>query len=384
MKTAVRIPKQIWWGQDTLTELEHILPDERTGSVLIVTDKGIVKAGLVDKVTQILEKAKRHYEIEDNIPAEPSVQALDSILRGLRGRHLNAVIGLGGGSAMDAAKLFSALLKGEHNVEEALNDHTVIKDRFPLIMIPTTCGTGSEATGNAIVAVPEENIKVGIVNDVLISDCVILDSEMVRNLPGKIVASTGIDALAHTVECFTSKKANAFSDLYAAEGTRLLFANLEKAYENPEDLNAKSALQLGACYGGIAIAASGTTAVHALSYPLGGRYHIPHGIANAVLLAPVMRANLDACEIQLSELCIRCWPESSTWTERRRAEWLIEKIEHTVKALNIPRTLTELGVMMQDADALAEAGSKVTRLLDNNRRAFTVAEIRELYLSVLE
>ena len=146
-------------------------------------------------------------------------------------------------------------------------------------MIPTTCGTGSEATCNAIVAVPEEQSKKGIVNDSMIPDYVVLDSNMIRKLPKSIVAATGVDALAHVVECFTSKKATPFSDTYAVAGAKLIFHNIREAYNNPDNMEAKSNMMTGAFYGGVAITGSGTTAVHALSYPLGGKYHIAHGVS---------------------------------------------------------------------------------------------------------
>ena len=177
---------------------------------------------------------------------------------------------------MDAAKLASVLVTDEYGVKELLDDPGRAKKCVPIILIPTTAGTGAEVTPNAIVAVPEQELKVGIVNENMIADYVILDARMIKNLPRKIAASTGVDALAHCIECFTSNKANPFSDLYALEGLDLILNNIEKACDDPEAMTEKNRMQIAAYYGGLAITASGTTAVHALSYPLGGKIRLDH------------------------------------------------------------------------------------------------------------
>ena len=177
---------------------------------------------------------------------------------------------------------------------------------MPIVLIPTTAGTGAEVTPNAIVGVPEKELKIGIVNENMIADYVILDARLIKNLPRKIAAATGVDALAHCIECFTSNKANPFSDMYALEGCDLILNNIEKACDDPEAMAEKNRMQMAAYYGGLAITASGTTAVHALSYPLGGKYHIAHGVSNAILLAPVMRFNEPACRDRLAQVYDRC------------------------------------------------------------------------------
>ena len=250
-------------------------------------------------------------------------------------------------------------------------------------MIPTTCGTGAEATCNAIVAIPEEQSKKGIVNDSMIPDYVILDSQMIRKLPKSIVAATGVDALAHVVECYTSKKATPLSNTYALAGAKLLFRNIQAAYENPDDMEAKNKMLLGAYYGGIAITGSGTTAVHALSYPLGGKYHIPHGVSNAILFAHVMDFNRSACETELAELCDEVYPELSGKSVGEKSCYIIQKIAEIVKTTNIPTDLSQFGITAEDLDFLVEAGSQQTRLLVNNKQELSKDDIREIYKKVL-
>ena len=251
-------------------------------------------------------------------------------------------------------------------------------------MVPTTCGTGSEATCNAIVAIPEEESKKGIVNDSMIPDYVFLDAAMIVELPKPIIAPTRVDALAQAVECFASKKATPFSDTYAMASAKLIFHNIRKAYNEPENMEAKSNMLLGAFYGGVAITGSGTTAVHALSYPLGGKYHIAHGVSNAILFAHVMEYNREACSKRLAVLCDGVFPEKEALSEAEKAEYMIGQIADIVKVTNIPTDLKEFGVKKEDLDFFVDAGSKQTRLLVNNMRELELEDIRNIYKKVLK
>ena len=256
----------------------------------------------------------------------------------------------------------------------------------PIVLTPTTAGTGAEVTPNAIVAVPEKELKVGIVNENMIADYVILDARMIKNLPRKIAAATGVDALAHCIECFTSNKANPFSDLYALEGLDLILNNIEKACDDPDAMAEKNRMQIAAYYGGLAITASGTTAVHALSYPLGGKYHIAHGVSNAILLAPVMRFNSEhpAVKERLAVAYDRCCHENKTCTTvDEKAAWMIARLEAIVKHLDIPTSLKEFGVPAEDLEGLVESGMQVQRLLVNNMRPVTADDARKLYQEIM-
>ena len=286
---------------------------------------------------------------------------------------------------MDAAKLASILVTDEYGVKELLDQPGRAKKCVPIILIPTTAGTGAEVTPNAIVAVPEKELKVGIVNENMIADYVILDARMIKNLPRKIAAATGVDALAHCIECFTSNKANPFSDLYALEGLDLILNNIEKACDDPEAMEEKNRMQIAAYYGGLAITASGTTAVHALSYPLGGKYHIAHGVSNAILLAPVMRFNEPACRERLAAAYDRCChdTERTCKTAEEKSAWIIRRLEEIVKHLDIPSSLKEFGVPEEDLEALVISGMEVQRLLVNNPRTVTPEDARALYKEIL-
>ena len=261
------------------------------------------------------------------------------------------------------------------------------KKCVPIVLIPTTAGTGAEVTPNAIVAVPEKELKVGIVNENMIADYVILDARLIKNLPMGIAAATGVDALAHAIECYTSNKANPFSDTFALEALDLILENIIPACTDADAMEAKNKMQIAAFYGGIAITASGTTAVHALSYPLGGKYHVPHGISNAVLLVPVMKYNMgsEAFVERLAYAYGRCAHDGSNCqTNMEKAQWMIDKMDSIVKALKIPESFkAKYQIPAEDLDGLVNAGMQVQRLLVNNMREMTPQAARELYLEIM-
>ncbi|KIR01455.1 Alcohol dehydrogenase [Lachnospiraceae bacterium TWA4] len=383
MISQIKMPSYVGAGAGSISKIAEILEKESSKKVLLFTDKGIVAAGLAGKVINKLEEAGVNYEVFDELKPEPSYQDVEKVVAQMNEAEGDFVIAVGGGSVMDAAKLCAMLKGSKYTVKDLLNDPTVATKQLKTLMIPTTCGTGAEATCNAIVAIPEEQSKKGIVNDNMIPDYVILDAEMIAGLPKQIIAATGVDALAHVVECFTSKKATPLSDTYALAGARLIFRNIEKAYDNAADMDAKSAMLLGAYYGGVAITGSGTTAVHALSYPLGGKYHIAHGVSNAILFAHVMAFNRDACEVRLATMCDFVYPEYVAKDAKWKSEFIIDRIAEIVKNTNIPTDLKEFGVKPEDIDFLVDAGSKQQRLLVNNMKELSLDDIRMIYSKVL-
>ena len=383
MSYQIRIPSCIHGGEGCVEKVREIIARERAEKILVFTDKGIRSTGIADILTRILEGSGTEYRIFDDLIPEPSYQDVERVVKETENFRGDLIIAIGGGSVMDTAKLCSVLKDAEYTVKDLLDDPAIAKKQIKTVMIPTTCGTGAEATCNAIVAVPEEQSKKGIVNDNMIPDYVLLDAQMIRRLPRSIVAATGVDALAHVVECYTSKKATPFSDTYAMEGAKLLFHNIRAAFAEQDNMEAKNSMLLGAFYGGVAITGSGTTAVHALSYPLGGRYHIAHGVSNAILFAHVMEFNKDACSHRLASLCDGVFPELAGRTEEEKAQYMIDQIADIVKATEIPTDLSTFGVKMEDLDFLVDAGSRQQRLLVNNMKELSLDDIRNIYLKVL-
>ena len=380
----VTLPRTIYSGKTALSNLKTVVAGAK--KVAIFTDKGILSTGLVELPLIQLKEAGVESVVISDLPPEPTYTQVQKLVDEFKASGADFIVAVGGGSAMDAAKLASLLATESYTVKDLLDNPGLAVKTVKTCLIPTTAGTGSEATPNAIVAVPEEELKVGIVNGSMVPDYVILDAMMIKNLPRKIAAATGIDAMAHAIECFTSNKANPFSDLYALEGLDLILNNIEKACDDPEAMAEKNRMQIAAYYGGLAITASGTTAVHALSYPLGGKYHIAHGVSNAILLAPVMRFNSEhpAVRERLAAAYDRCCHEEKTCTTvEEKTAWMIARLEHIVKHLDIPTSLKEFGVPAEDLEGLVNAGMQVQRLLVNNMRPVTADDARKLYQEIM-
>lgn len=383
MNHKIKMPGAVYGGSGSIRALHEIVAHEKAKNILLLSDPSVRSSGVLEPVTKLLNECGAKCRVIDRLVPEPSADDVQSLLEETAGVDCDLILAVGGGSTMDAAKLVSVLMGSGYGVRDLLRDSSRAVKKIRTVMIPTTCGTGSEATCNAIVAVPEEKLKVGIVSNEMIADAVILDPDLIAGLPKKILASSGIDALTHCVECYTSNKANPFSDAFAREGARLIFRSIERAYAEPENARAKADLLVGAFYGGVAITSSGTTAVHALSYPLGGTYHIAHGVSNAILFAPVMETNLPECADRLAELCDVIDPSFSQKPERNKAHRVIGRIREIVAFTEIPKSLKAFGVPESDLDFLTDTGSKVTRLLNNNRKKLTLDEIREIYRRVL-
>ena len=378
----LKMPHAVFSGQDALEKIRDILAENQVGRLAVFTDRGIRGAGLLDLPMAQVQQAGVDAVILDDLPAEPSYEEAQKLVDQCKACGADFIMAVGGGSVMDTAKLASILMTDEYGIKELLDTPARARKCIKTLMIPTTAGTGSEATPNAIVAVPEKQLKVGIVNTEMIADYVILDAAMIKKLPRKIAAATGVDALAHAIECWTSNKANPFSDIFAMQALDMILNSIERACDDPDAMDAKNRMQIASFYAGVAITASGTTAVHALSYPLGGKYHIAHGVSNAILLAPVMRFNEPACRERLAAVYDRCICGRETTVEGKSAA-VIARLEQIVKHLDIPTSLTEFGVPREDLEALVASGMEVIRLLVSNMREVTPDDARSIYLEVL-
>ncbi len=385
-KYNLKMPHAVYGGVDSIENVTAIIGALHAKKVAMFTDKGLRRLGFFDLAESAVKKSGAEYYVLDDLPAEPTYMAVQAVVDAFKKSGADLIVACGGGSVMDAAKLASVLVTDAYGVKELLDNPGMAKKCVPLVLIPTTAGTGAEVTPNAIVGVPERELKIGIVNENMIADYVILDARLIKNLPRSIAAATGVDALAHCIECFTSNKANPFSDMYALEGCDLILNNILAACDDPEAMEAKNRMQIAAYYGGLAITASGTTAVHALSYPLGGRYHIAHGVSNAILLIPVMRFNAEnaAVKERLAMVYDRCCHgERRAVNVAEKAEWVITTMDSIVKHLDIPTSLRQFGVPESDLETLVASGMEVTRLLNNNMRKITQEDARNIYKQVL-
>ena len=379
---VLQVPQTVYGGLHALENVPKAIQGAKKAAVF--TDPGIRGAGLLDRPLSLIQNTGTDAVIFDDLPAEPTCDQAQDIIDRFRASDADFIVAIGGGSVMDIAKLASIIAGSPRGVRDLLEVPLRGSKQVRTLMIPTTAGTGAEATPNSIVAVPEKELKVGIVNSAMIADFVILDGRMIRSLPRKIAASTGVDALCHAIECFTSKKANPFSDTFALEALDLILNNIETACDDADAMDAKNAMLTAAFYAGIAITASGTTAVHALSYPLGGKYHIPHGVSNAMLLVPVMKFNEPACREKFAAAYDRAVHTGKTaGTAEEKSRWIIQRLESIVRHLDIPASLKDYGIGSQDLDDLVSAAMDVTRLLVNNMREVTPQAARELYLSIM-
>lgn len=378
----ISLPHKIYAGFDSLPSIRQVIDETAAKQVLVLTDASIQKSGLLDLLTGCLPD-RCQVRVEAGLVPEPSYYDVSSALTKLDNFSPDLIIGFGGGSVMDAAKLFSILIGAAYSIKDLLQDATVGVKKVRTVMIPTTCGTGSEVTFNAIVSIPEEMVKKGIVNPQMTPDYVIIEPLAVQKLPASILAATGVDAFCHGIECFTSNKANAISDVFALACTTGILKSICQAYNDPQDLQARLDLQMAALYGGLAISSSGTTAVHALSYPLGGKFHIPHGVSNAVLLLPVMKFNADACADRLGMVCDAVHPALHSAPLDSKVDYVLAQIQDMITRLNLPAGLDTFGIGLTDLDFLVDAAFEQRRLLNNNRKPVEKADIRAIYSTLI-
>jgi alcohol dehydrogenase class IV len=305
-----------------------------------------------------------------------------AIIATLSRPHVDMVIGIGGGSVLDVAKLLSVLCIDAAPSLDALLAGEKPQRRTRSILIPTTAGTGSEATPNAILAIPEKETKVGIISPVMLPDVVALVPELTTSMPAHIASSTGIDALCHLIECFTANVANPVSDNYALIGMKKLFANLETTLREPENLQARLEMLWASYYGGASIAHAGTHLVHALSYPLGGRYHLPHGVANAILLAPCMRFVRPAAVSKFAQAYDLLPDADVRLSDEEKSYALVDYFTALVARLQLPASLEALGISPDQLPWLVEAALDVQRLMNNVPMAVTADDVRAVYLTL--
>lgn len=378
---SLSMPHEVYSGDNAINNMKQIATAFK--KVALFTDKGVREAGLLNESLEILDQVGLKVSIVDELPTEPTCDEAQKIVDWFKDEEADLIIAIGGGSVMDIAKLASISATNEYTIRDLLVNPQLGKKFVKTLMIPTTAGTGSEATPNSIVTVPEKELKVGIVNRAMIPDYVILDASFIKNLPVKIASATGVDALAHAIECFTSKKSNPFSQMFALEALDLILNNIEKACLDPQAMKEKNSMLLGSFYAGVAISASGTTAVHALSYPLGGKYHIPHGVSNAIMLVPVMKFNEPACSHLFAQVYDRVVKNGHLTTQAEKSTWMIKRFEEIVINLKIPTNLKEFGVNKDELETLVKSGMEVQRLLVNNMREVTESDARQIYLEIL-
>ena len=319
--------------------------------------------------------------VETKILGEPTVGDFKRILKEAQDFNADSVIGIGGGSVMDVAKLVATFLHSEQTIEECYGIGFIKKRGVWFACAPTTAGTGSEVSPNAILLDETDNGKKGIISNHLLCDVAYLDPNLTATVPPRITAETGMDALTHCIEVYTNKFAHPCVDMYALKGISLIAQNLERAVKDGKDVEAREAMLLGSMYGGLGLGPVNTAAVHALAYPVGGMFLKSHGLSNSVLLPTVMRFNMQGNEKRYADVAIACGCQPGE-TDAETALRGVEFICQLSKACGIPQTLEEIGIPKTAVPQMAKAAMLQQRLLKNNPRPVTEQDCVDIYNSL--
>ena len=349
---------------------------------VVVTDKGVVQAGLINAALQSLKAEGLDFHLFDGIEADPPARVVRHSVEVARAHKADGVIGFGGGSSMDTAKIIAVLLNSTQSLEEIYGAGNIKGWRSPLVLVPTTAGTGSEVTDIAVVTTDDDQ-KMGILGDPMFADVAILDPSLTHGLPRPVTAATGVDAMVHAIEAYTNRhRKNPVSDALAREALRLLAANIVEACENPSNADARADMLLGAMLAGQAFTNSPVGAVHGMAYPLGALFHIPHGLSNSLMLEPVLRFSAPAAAPLYAELGDVIGADA-TGGFSPRADAFIAKLMEIVAATGVERRLSKLGVSHNDLPRMAEDAMKAQRVMQNNPREVTYEDALRMYGEVL-
>ena len=323
------------------------LPGKR---LFVITDPGLVRAGVVAPVVSALEQAGLTVTVYSDVEADPPEARVLAAVAAAQGAGAEVVVGLGGGSSLDTAKLVALLASTQQPLASIYGIGLAKGPRLPLVQVPTTAGTGSEVTPIAIVTTPSQEKK-GVVSPLLYPDLAILDAELTLGLPPDVTAMTGIDAMVHAIEAYTSKlKKNSLADSLAREALRLIYIHLPRVLTDGQNLESRSAMLVGSMMAGMAFANAPVAAVHALAYPLGGHFHVPHGLSNALVLVPVLEYNLPSAEALYAELAAVINPAQRFASPSAAARWFVDDMSRLVAAMPFAQTLREVGVTEKDLD----------------------------------
>lgn len=363
------------------SRLAQLCRERDAQRVLIVTDPGITRLGLLGDILPGFADTGMSVEVFDQVVADPPEEVVFAAVHQAQAMNAQLIIGFGGGSSMDVAKLV-ALLAHPHatqSLNEVYGVDNARGQRLPLIQVPTTAGTGSEVTQIAIITTGTTT-KTGVVSPLLLPDLALLDAELTLGLPPTVTAATGIDAMVHAIEAYTSKlKKNPLSDMLAREALRLLAGNLDEAVHNGSNREARQAMLLGSLLAGQAFANAPVAAVHALAYPLGGHFHIPHGLSNALVLPSVVAFNAPAAEALYAELAPLLVPDCKPGDAVSLTDQLITALAQLSPRCNLPSRLRDAGVPENSLELLASEAMLQQRLLVNNPREVTEADALAIY-----
>jgi alcohol dehydrogenase class IV len=369
-------PRRILFGDDVSGQTPAEVSLLGGTRVFIVTTSFLL--GPAEKLAARLTDQGTATEIFADIETEPDIALFERVLTAGRKFGFDLVVGLGGGSVLDVAKLVAALADGRQAVADTFGIGLLEGRDAGLICIPTTSGTGSEVSPNAILLDESDQLKKGVVSPFLVPDIAIIDPLLTVSLPPVMTAATGLDAMVHCMEAYANLHAHPTVDLYALEGIRRIAPNLVRAVKDGNDLEARGALSLGSLYGGLCLGPVNTAAVHALSYPLGGEFHVPHGVSNTLLLPHVFRFNLEAAPDRYATIALAL-DVADQGSDLATAQAGIDRLVELSVACGLPQQLRDVGVKASDLPHLADESMKVTRLLKNNPKPMTREDAEAIF-----
>ena len=372
---TLNVPRCIEFGSGRLSTLPFHL--KSCSRIFFLIDAPI-RARIEPLISELKESGKSVLVSTEVVP-EPPLEALETLLAPVREFSPDAIVGVGGGSAMDLAKLVAVLFDGSQKTQDIIGIGKVTGRKIQLVTVTTTAGTGSEVTPIAILTDTQAKLKKGVVSQYLIPDVAIVDPDLTLSLPAAVTAATGMDAMTHCIEAYTNRHAHPIVDNLAIEGARLIAANLERCVRNGSDLPARTSMALGSLYGGLCLGPVNTAAVHAMAYPLGGTFKVSHGVSNSVLLPFVMAFNFSANLRKYAEIALAIGAEQGRDDEETAFNGVL-KIRDISKACGIPQSLKELDIPESAIPEMAKAAMLVTRLMDNNPRKVELKDAESIYL----
>ena len=366
-----------------LQEVGYVFRGLGAQRVMLVCDPGIVSLGFAGQARKVLEAAGCEVAVFDQVAPDPSSALVERAVKQAQGFKADGVLGLGGGSSLDAAKLVALLINSEQPLEDLYGTDKALGQRTPLVLMPTTSGTGSEVTWVSVITDAQQR-KQAVYSPQLLPDVAILDPQLTLGLPAKVTAATGLDAMVHAIEAYTSRtRKNPISDGLATAALALLGANLPKVLASGQDLEARTAMLQGSLMAGMAFVNASVAAIHALAYPLGARFHIPHGHANALVMAPVIRFNLASAQRHYAELAAHLLPGQHFDNEASAAEAFVQAVEGLVKASGLEQRLSNLNVDQASLPVMAsDVVVGIRRLIDSNPCDMTEQDVEAIYRSI--
>ncbi len=373
---SIHFPNRLVFGKGVLNQLGEEMAALQTHKVLIVTIVPLLE--ILRPLVEELQQKGMEVQIDTSIVNEPTFNDFDDLMKKATPFCPDAVIGIGGGSVLDIAKLVAAQIDNEQTLADYVGIGLLKGRKKKLICVPTTAGTGSEVSPNAILVDNADGQKKGIISPYLVPDVVYADPLLTLKVPSAVTAATGLDALTHCLEAYTNKFANLFMDMYAYEGIRLIAANIVKAVTNGGAEEARTLVAMGSLLGGFCLGPVNTAGVHALSYPLGSMFHLSHGLSNALLLPYLMEYNITAAPERYAQVAVALGCERAG-SDLETAAKGVEKVREIIKACGIPATLKEVGVPREAIPQMAVDALKIQRLLKNNPRLIEEKDAISIY-----